>query len=60
MTLQKAIEILKAYPDPDEIYSDPDFADAIQLAIESLKAISDIRQKHPTHTIALLPGEGPE
>ncbi len=57
MYISKAIEILNHYPDPDEIYSDPDFMDAIKLGIEALKRVKGNRLYPQPDVYPLLPGE---
>ena len=57
MTIDEAIEIKQRTGDAF-LNTDPeDLEEADMLSIEALKAINDIRQKHPTYTISLLPGE---
>jgi len=58
MTINKAIEILTIFIDPNVTKLDPDDLDAIKLGIEALKRIKDMRISPCTTADELLPGEG--
>ena len=57
MKLDKAIKILTDELNTDETYTEPDLKDALQLGIEALKKLDDIRTCHPLFHNLLLPGE---
>lgn len=57
MNIKTAIEIYDINLCHPGSHMPPDVKDALKLGKEALRAIFDIRRQHPTHTIALLPGE---
>lgn len=60
MKLNEAKEILEHPPFYPNTPSDWDYADAIKLGIEALKAVKLQRKVISGHPIPLLPGETPE
>lgn len=60
MEIPKAIEILElAIPDPEAVTA-LEMIDAMQLGIEAMKAIIDVRANNYYTPIPLLPGETTE
>lgn len=57
MNMDKAIEIQSHLLKTSSREKSPDPWDVLKLSLEAMKAIRDIRQKHLTYTIDLLPGE---
>jgi len=60
MTLEEAIEILKAIQDTGEYTGDPDDSVAVQLGIEALKTIKAERTIYGFRRQVRLPGETEE
>jgi len=57
MNIDKAIELHTLDKSCDFEGDSQDLKAAHDLGVEAMKAIRDIRQKHLTYTIDLLPGE---
>lgn len=62
MNIDKALEIIKFWGEETEEVDEGDFSDAVQLGVEALKRLQDIRHRRwqvPIYTdlAALLPGE---
>lgn len=57
MTLDKVIEILKLHTHGHPRPIDPDFDNAIDIAIEALNFYSDWKKSRPSMSLFFLPGE---
>ena len=60
MTIDKALEILRAVTQADERDFTLDTEDAMKLGIEALKGIKKVRKIFRPYVEALLPGETEE